>query len=50
LGRLALAALPAAALNAAKPNSNFGGVQIGINLPYSFHNVPSSADEMLGYR
>jgi hypothetical protein len=49
IGRLALAALPAAALKAAKPNSNFGGVQIGINVPYSFHNLPSSADEMLGY-
>jgi sugar phosphate isomerase/epimerase len=46
LGKLALAALPAAKL-LAKPNSNFGGVQIGINAPYSFHNAANTADEVL---
>ena len=35
LGKLALAALPASRL-LAKTNSKFGGVQIGINAPYSF--------------
>ena len=48
LGKLALAALPASTL-LAKPNSKFGGVQIGINAPYSFHNMPGSADDVLGY-
>ena len=36
IGKLALAALPAARAWAAKPNSVFGGVQVGINAPYSF--------------
>ena len=36
LGKMALAALPAARL-LAKTDSKFGGVQIGINAPYSFH-------------
>jgi sugar phosphate isomerase/epimerase len=49
MGRLALAALPAAGMLSAKPDSNFGGVQIGCNVPYSFHSMPSSADDMLGY-
>lgn len=49
LGRLALAALPAATPVAAKPNSKFGGIQIGINIPYSFHGLPSSAEQILGY-
>ena len=49
LGKLALAALPAAALRAAKPNSVFGGVQVGINAPYSFHNIPGGADDILNY-
>jgi sugar phosphate isomerase/epimerase len=39
-------ALPAAAL-LAKTNSKFGGVQIGINAPYSFHNAYNTADECL---
>jgi sugar phosphate isomerase/epimerase len=30
-------------------NSNFGGVQVGINAPYSFHDMPDSADDMLNY-
>ena len=31
----------------AKPNSKFGGVQIGINAPYSFHGAYNSGDECL---
>ena len=49
LGKLALAALPAARMWAAKPNSLFGGVQVGINAPYSFHNIPGTADDILEY-
>jgi len=49
VGRLALAALPAASLAAAKPDSNFGGVQVGINVPYSFRGMPGSADQTLEY-
>src|SRR5947208_6313693 len=49
LGKLALAALPASRLLAAKPNSKFGGVQVGINAPYSFHNMPGGADDILNY-
>src|ERR1017187_3156524 len=49
IGKLALAAIPAARLFAAKPNSVFGGVQVGINAPYSFHNIPGGADDILGY-
>jgi len=49
LGRLALAALPAARMWAAKPNSVWGGVQVGINAPYSFHNIPGTADDILNY-
>jgi len=51
-GKLALSALPAASLLAApqtKPNSKFGGVQIGIIAPYSFRGLPSSADDLLKY-
>ena len=46
LGRLALAALPAAAL-AAKPSSKWGGVQIGINAPYSYGNSNMGAQDTL---
>jgi sugar phosphate isomerase/epimerase len=46
LGKLALAALPAARL-LAKPNSIWGGVQIGLNVPYSLHGLPGSADDIL---
>jgi sugar phosphate isomerase/epimerase len=31
----------------ARPDSKFGGVQIGINAPYSFHGMPAGADDML---
>jgi hypothetical protein len=47
LGKLALAALPTTLL--AKPNSKFGGVQVGINAPYSFHGLPGSADDVQKY-
>jgi len=46
-GKGVLAALPAASL-LAKPNSNFGGVQIGA-ITYSFRALPSSAQEVLKY-
>ena len=44
--KIGLAALPAARL-LAKPDSKFGGVQIGINAPYSFHGMPGDADSVL---
>ena len=46
-GKLVLASLPAAAL--AKPDSRFGGVQVGINAPYSFRGMPSGANDVLQY-
>jgi sugar phosphate isomerase/epimerase len=46
-GKVAAAALPAASL-LAKPDSRFGGVQIGI-ITYSFRALPSSAEEVLKY-
>jgi sugar phosphate isomerase/epimerase len=46
-GKLALAALPLPLL--AKPNSRFGGVQVGLNAPYSFHGLPASADDVQKY-
>src|SRR5260370_6021807 len=46
-GRIALAAVPVCLL--AKPDSKFGGVQIGINVPYSFHGMPDSADDIVKY-
>lgn len=46
--RIALAAGTAAARIEAKPNSNFGGVQIGI-ITYSFRALPSSAADVLRY-
>ncbi|HLK64000.1 MAG TPA: sugar phosphate isomerase/epimerase [Bryobacteraceae bacterium] len=48
IGRIALAAGAVSTLNAAKPNSVFGGVQIG-TITYSFRELPSSADEVLKY-
>jgi sugar phosphate isomerase/epimerase len=48
LGRIAVAALTAARLrSAAKPNSKFGGVQIGVIAPYSFHGMPGDAESLL---
>ena len=49
LGKLALAAFPASTLVGAKLDSNYGGVQVGINAPYSFHNMPGGADDILKY-
>ncbi len=47
LGKIALAALPATKL-LAKPNSVFGGVQIGIIIsPTALRGMPLSADEIL---
>jgi sugar phosphate isomerase/epimerase len=46
IGKLALAALPAARL-LAKLDSKFGGVQVGINVPYSYGNNNMGADETL---
>ncbi|HYW79486.1 MAG TPA: sugar phosphate isomerase/epimerase [Thermoguttaceae bacterium] len=36
------------AAEGAKPDSNFGGVQIGV-ITYSFRSLPSSAEDLLGY-
>jgi sugar phosphate isomerase/epimerase len=47
LGKLALASIPAATL-LAKPNSKFGGVQVGVNVPYSYKDMAMSGDEILG--
>src|SRR5215831_21059874 len=48
IGKIALAAGGASALKAAKPDSVFGGVQIG-TITYSFRELPSSAEQVLGY-
>jgi sugar phosphate isomerase/epimerase len=50
LGKLALAALPVTRLTAAKPNSNFGGVEIGV-ITYSYRSMPGANDakELLKY-
>lgn len=51
--KLALGALPGVALLSrlqaadAKPNSKFAGVQIGLNVPYSFGGKSMNADEVL---
>jgi sugar phosphate isomerase/epimerase len=47
-GKIALGAGAASALMAAKPNSVFGGVQIG-TITYSFRELPSSAEQVLQY-
>jgi len=61
-GKLSLAALPGAGLLSAmtrlgaaetpaslpgKPNSKFAGVQLGLNVPYSFANSSRSGDDIL---
>src|SRR5690349_11707425 len=43
LGKLALAALPASALLAQKPNSKFDGVQVGV-ITYSYRSMPGAND------
>jgi sugar phosphate isomerase/epimerase len=48
VGKLALAAGAASTLQAAKPSSLFGGVQIG-TITYSFRSLPSSAEQVLQY-
>jgi len=48
IGKLALAVLPASAL-LAKPDSKWGGVQIGLNVPYSFRGMSGTADKILEY-
>ncbi len=48
IGKIALAAGAASRLMAAKPNSVFGGVQIG-TITYSFRALPSSAEDVLKY-
>src|SRR5438552_1405615 len=48
IGKLALTAGAVGRLLGAKPNSNFGGVQIG-DITYSFRALPSSAEETLKY-
>ena len=49
MGKLALSALPAAAFlqQTARPDSKFAGVQIGLNVPYSFGSNALSGDETL---
>ena len=47
LGKLALAVLPATLL--AKPDSKWAGVQVGINVPYSYRGLPGDADHILTY-
>jgi sugar phosphate isomerase/epimerase len=44
---MALAALPLSRMFAAKPDSKWGGVQIGINVPYSYHGQANTGDECL---
>lgn len=49
LAKIAMASWPALRMSAAaKPNSVFGGVWIGI-ITYSFRALPSSAEQVLGY-
>jgi len=48
IGKIAVAAGAASGLWAAKPNSVFGGVQIG-TITYSFRALPGSAGQVLGY-
>lgn len=50
---LALLGLGAAAApllpGQSKPNSKFGGVQVGANVPYIFRGMPGGADDILKY-
>jgi sugar phosphate isomerase/epimerase len=48
-GKIALATLPASSLLAAKPDSKWGGVQVGINAPYSFTRMSGTADKIIEY-
>jgi sugar phosphate isomerase/epimerase len=50
LARLGLGAAAAPILAAqSKPNSKFGGVQVGANVPYIFRGMPGGADDILKY-
>ena len=50
LGMLGLGAISTSrSFGAAKPNSKFGGVQIGANVPYIFRGMPGGADDILKY-
>jgi len=50
LGMLGLGAISTGrAFGAAKPNSKFGGVQVGANVPYSFRGMPGGDDDILKY-
>lgn len=50
LALLAAGAISARHLRgAAKPNSKFGGVQVGGNVPYIFRGLPGGADDILRY-
>jgi sugar phosphate isomerase/epimerase len=42
-----MAALPATLL--AKPDSKWGGVQIGLNVPYSYKGLPGTAEDILKF-
>ena len=54
-GRLAAVASAATALHSSallaqsKPDSKFGGVQIGVITPYSYHNLPNDAESLLKF-
>jgi len=48
VGKLALAAFPISTL-LAKSDSKFGGVQVGINAPYSFKGMPGKAEDIVKY-
>jgi sugar phosphate isomerase/epimerase len=48
IGKLVLAALPASSL-LAKPDSKWGGVQVGCNVPYSFRGMSGTADKIIEY-
>src|SRR5262245_56625177 len=47
VGKLALAAVPFGRTLFQRPDSKFGGVQIGLNVPYSFGSNTLSAQETL---
>lgn len=47
-GKSVLALLPVSTMMA-KPDSKWGGVQVGINAPYSFKGISGKADKILEY-
>jgi sugar phosphate isomerase/epimerase len=49
LGVAGLACFPGALAANSKPNSKVAGVQIGLNVPYSFGNMQMSAEEILNH-